>query len=289
MDPRFTDADGDLVADPPARTIDPPTLMFSYTPGEDPALYARVWEGFLRHLEKATGKPLKLFPAQSNTAQIEAMRAGRLHIAGFGTGTVPIAVNCAGFVPFAIMGGERGILGYEMELITYPGSGIHKPADVRGRRVAFTSQTSNSGFKAPSVLLREEFGLEAGKDYTAVFSGTHENSVLGVAFKDYEVAAIANEVMHRMIARGIVKREQVVTFYKSDTFPTAGFGVVYNLDTELAARVREAFFSYPWAGSALEKEFANLGVSKFVPITYKKDWEVVRKVDAAMNVSYTCR
>jgi hypothetical protein len=30
-------------------------------------------------------------------------------------------------------------------------------------------------------------------------------------------------------------------------------------------------------------------VSKFVPITYKRDWAVVRKVDTAMNVSYYCK
>ncbi len=285
----YVDTDGDLVADTPAKTVDPPTLIFAYTPGEDPATYQRVWDDFLQHLEKTTGKRIRLFAAQNNAAQIEAMRAGRLHIAGFGTGTVPIAVNCAGFVPFAIMGGEKGILGYEMEIITYPGSGIREPADLKGRKLAFTSPTSNSGFKAPSVLLRSEFGLEAGKDYVAVFSGRHENSVLGVAYKDYVAAAIANEVMHRMMARDVVKKDQIVTVYKSETFPTAAFGLAHNLDPAVAAKVRAAFFSYPWAGTGLEKEFSSLGVSKFVPITYQKDWAVVRKVDAAMNVSYDCK
>jgi phosphonate transport system substrate-binding protein len=289
FDVRYVDTDGDLVADTPAKTIDPRRLVFAYTPGEDPAHYTGVWEGFLRHLEKATGKRIQLFEAQSNAAQIEAMRAGRLHIAGFGTGTVPIAVNCAGFVPFAIMGGEKGILGYEMEIITYPGSGIREPTDLKGRKLAFTSPTSNSGFKAPSVLLRSEFGLEAGKDYIAVFSGRHENSVLGVAYKDYDAASIANEVMRRMMARDVVKKDQIVTVYRSETFPTAAFGHAHNLDPELAAKVREAFFSYPWEGSGLEKEFSSLGVSKFVPITYKRDWAVVRKVDTAMNVSYYCK
>jgi len=289
LDVRYVDTDGDLVADTPAKTVDPPTLIFAYTPGEDPATYQRVWDDFLQHLEKTTGKRIRLFAAQNNAAQIEAMRAGRLHIAGFGTGTVPIAVNCAGFVPFAIMGGEKGILGYEMEIITYPGSGIREPADLKGRKLAFTSPTSNSGFKAPSVLLRSEFGLEAGKDYVAVFSGRHENSVLGVAYKDYVAAAIANEVMHRMMARDVVKKDQIVTVYKSETFPTAAFGLAHNLDPAVAAKVRAAFFSYPWAGTGLEKEFSSLGVSKFVPITYQKDWAVVRKVDAAMNVSYDCK
>ena len=160
------------------------------------------------------------------------MRAGRLHIAAFGTGAVPLAVNCAGFVPFAIMGGDDGILGYEMEVITYPGSGIVTPARPEGSQLAFTSPTSNSGFKVPSVLLRGKYGLEPGRDYTAVFAGRHENSVLGVASKDYDAAAIANEVMHRMMARGVVKKEQIVTVYRSDRFPTAGFGLAHNLDPQ---------------------------------------------------------
>ena len=289
LDTRYLDTDGDLVANPPARTVDPSTLLFAYTPGEDPSLYGPVWDGFLRHLEKVTGKRVRLFPAQSNAAQIEAMRSGRLHIAAFGTGAVPVAVNCAGFVPFAIMGGERGILGYEMEIITHPGSGIRKPSDLRGRKLAFTSPTSNSGFRMPSILLRDEFGLEAGRDFTAAFAGRHENSVLGVASQDYDAAAVANEVMHRMMARGVVRKDQVVSVYRSETFPTAGFGLAHNLDPYLAHRIREAFFSFRWTGSALEKEFAPLGVSKFLPITYKNEWAAVRKVDAALNVSYGCR
>jgi phosphonate transport system substrate-binding protein len=289
LDPRFKDANGDLVADTPADTIDPPTLVFAYTPVEDPAVYAKVWDSFLRHMEKTTGKKVQFFPVQSNAAQIEAMRAGRLHVAGFNTGSVPLAVNCAGFVPFAIMGDEKGLFGYEMEIITHPTSGIKQLSDLKGRKLAFTSETSNSGFKAPSALLRSEFKLEAGKDYTAVFSGKHDNSVLGVANKDYDAAAIANEVMRRMFDRGVVKREQIVTIYKSGTFPTTGYGAVYNLKPDLAKKIQEAFFSFPWQGTDLEKEFSKQGVSKFVPITYKKDWEVVRQVDTAMNVSYACK
>lgn len=289
LDARYTDADGDLVADTPPKTVNPSTLLFAYTPGEDPALYRNTWNGFLRHLELAIERPVRFFAAQSNTAQIEAMRAGRLHIAAFGTGAVPLAVNCAGFVPFAIMGGDDGILGYEMEVITYPGSGIVTPSDLKGRRLAFTSPTSNSGFKVPSVLLRTKFGFEAPRDYTAVFAGRHENSVLGVASHDYDAAAIANEVMYRMMARGVVKKEQIVTVYRSDRFPTAGFGLAHNLEPQLASKIRGAFFSFPWAGTALLKEFSPLGVSRFMPINYRDDWAVVRQIDMELKTRYACR
>ena len=75
LDARYTDADGDLVADVPAKTIDPSTLIFSYTPGEDPSLFPFVWDDLIRHLQTATGKAVRFYPAQSNVAQIEAMRA----------------------------------------------------------------------------------------------------------------------------------------------------------------------------------------------------------------------
>lgn len=185
LDARFKDTDGDLLADIPtaaADLIDPPVLVFAYTPVEDPAVYAKVWEGFLKHVETVTGKRVQFFPVQSNAAQLEAMRAGRLHIAAFNTGSNPIAVNCAGFRPFAMMASKAGEFGYKMEVITYPGSGIEKIEDIKGKKMAFTSETSNSGFKAPSALMRDQFKMEAKRDFDPVFSGKHDNSILGAQY-----------------------------------------------------------------------------------------------------------
>lgn len=294
LDARYTDADGDLVADAPKdakQWIDPATLVFAYTPVEDPAVYAKVWDGFLQHLAQVTGKKVQFFPVQSNAAQLEAMRAGRLHVAGFNTGSNPLAVNCAGFVPFAMMASKDDRFGYEMEIITSPGSGIEKVEDIKGKKMAFTSETSNSGFKAPSALLADQFKMEAGRDYTPVFSGKHDNSILGVANKDYPAAAIANSVKQRMEARGVVKPEQLKVIYTSQTFPTTGYGYAYNLKPELAAKVKQAFFSYDWNGSELAKEFnkSEPPQEKFMPITYKQHWQVVRDIDRAVGVSYACK
>ncbi len=290
LDKAYCDRNGDLVADAPTdrkQLVNPPTLIFAYTPVEDPAVYAKVWDGFIRHIEKATGKKVVFFPVQSNAAQIEAMRSGRLHVAGFNTGSVPIAVNCAGFVPFAIMGTQSGQFGYEMELIVPADSAIKTPADLKGKKVAFTSPTSNSGFKAPSAILAADFNLVADRDFTPVFSGKHDNSVIGVANKDYDAAAIANEVMFRMFERKVVDRAKIRSIYKSETFPTTGYGYVYNLDPQLVDRVKDAFFTFPWEGSALKAEFKS--EDRFLPIAYQKDWSVIRKIDAATGVKYTCK
>jgi phosphonate transport system substrate-binding protein len=292
LDSRYQDTDGDLIADIPtdtAQQIDPDTLIFAYTPVEDPAVYAKVWDGFLAHMEEVTGKKVQFFPVQSNAAQIEAMRAGRLHIAGFNTGSNPLAVACAGFRPFTMMASEDGSFGYEMEIITYPDSGIDKVEDIKGGKLAFTAETSNSGFKAPSALLKSEYDMVAGRDFEPVFSGKHDNSILGVANKDYPAAAIANSVLARMIDRDVVKADQIVSVYKSQTFPTTGYGTAHNLKPELQDKIKEAFFSFPWEGSKLAEEFSKSGEAKFIEITHKKDWDVVRKIDAANDVKYNCQ
>ncbi|PMR74508.1 phosphate/phosphite/phosphonate ABC transporter substrate-binding protein [Billgrantia endophytica] len=289
--PRFTDSDGDLVADAPSdesQWVDPDTLVFAYTPVEDPAVYVEVWAGFLEHMEEVTGKRVQFFPVQSNAAQLEAMRAGRLHVAGVNTGGNPLAVNCAGFVPFAMMAAEDGSYGYEMEIITYPGSGIENVEDLAGRSMAFTSPTSNSGFNAPSALLRSEFGLVAEEDFEAAFSGSHDNSILGVINRDYDAAAIANSVAGRMIARGVVDEGDYEILYTSETFPTTGYGHLYNLHPDLAEKIREAFFSFEWEGTALAQEFASADEAQFIPISYQEHWEVIRTINEANDVTYDC-
>jgi len=290
LDKAYCDRDGDLVADAPTdpkQLVNPPTLIFSYTPVEDPAVYQKAWDGFVKHLEKTTGKRVVFFPVQSNAAQLEAMRSGRLHVAGVNTGGNPIAVNCAGFVPFTMMAAKDGSFGYEMEIVVHADSPIKAPADLKGKKVAFTAPTSNSGYKAPSAILQADFGLEAKKDYEPVFSGKHDNSILAVVNKDYESAAVANSVLSRMIERKVIDPTKLRSIYKSETFPTTGYGHAHNLDPKLVEKVKEAFFTFQWEGSALKQEFKK--EDRFIPITYKKDWNVIRKIDEATGVKYTCK
>ena len=128
----------------------------------------------------------------------------------------------------------------------------------------------------------------ADRDFEPVFSGKHDNTVLGVANKDYPVGAVANSVMQRMIAREVIKADQVVSIYKSQTFPTTGFGVIYNLPPDLQKKIIEAFFSFEWDGTALQKEFSKSNEAQFIDMNYKDFWDVIRKIDAANGVSYAC-
>ncbi|TDO93938.1 phosphonate transport system substrate-binding protein [Halanaerobium saccharolyticum] len=282
----FVDYDGDLVADLPAdesKWINPDTLIFSYTPVEEPSVYKKAWSDFLDHLAEVTGKEVMFYAVENYAAQLEALRAGRIHIAGINTGSVPYAVNTAGVKPFAMMAAEDGSFGYEMEIITQQDSKLEGLEDLKGKTVAFVSQTSNSGFKAPSAILKSEMDYEAGEDYQTTFSGRHDNSIMGVYNGDYEAAAIANSVMHRMADSGVIDMSKIKTIYKSQTFPTTAYSYVNNLHPGLAQKIKKAFFTFDWAGTSLAAEFED---DKFIPIDYKTYWEVIRKIDKANGVEY---
>ena len=105
------------------------------------------------------------------------------------------------------------------------------------------------------------------RDFKTTFSGKHDNSILGVANKDYDAASIANSVKIRMIKREVVKEDQLKVIYKSQTFPTTGYGHIYNLKPELAKKVRETFSGFQWVKpdgtpTSLKTEFEKNGEVK---------------------------
>ena len=277
LDTLYCDADNDLVADlpsDPSKLKDPSTLVFAYTPVEDPAIYANLLKPFVEHLTTCIGRKVVYFSVQSNAAQIEAMRSGRLHIAGFSTGPTAFAVNMAGAVPFAAGGSAQGPRGYTLAAIVKASSPYQSLADLKGKKVAHTSPSSNSGNLAPRVLFPPK-GLTPDTDYKPLMSGGHDKSILGVSYGDYDMAAIASDVLERMVLRGTVKREEFRILYESEVFPTNGYVHAHDLKPDLAAKGRQCFFDYKFPPE-LQKEWN--GEDRFVPITYRERWAVVREV-----------
>ncbi|MGD9829534.1 MAG: phosphate/phosphite/phosphonate ABC transporter substrate-binding protein [Hyphomicrobiaceae bacterium] len=286
LDTLYCDENGDLVADPPkdaAKLRNPSTLVFTYTPVEDPAVYANILKPFIDHLAKVTGKRVVYYQVQSNAAEIEAMRSGRLHVGGFSTGPTGFAVNLAGAVPFAVKGNEKSLQGYHLIVIVKKDSPFKKLSDLKGKKVAHTSPSSNSGNLAPRVLFPPE-GLKPDADYKVAFSGKHDQSVLGVRSGDYDAAPVASDVFYRMVRRGQIKESEFRIIFKSPLFPTSSFAYAHDLHPALVAKIKEAFFSFRYPPSMLK---AFEGADRFFPITYKKDWAAIRKIAEEAEGGYT--
>lgn len=288
LDVLYCDEDRDLVADPPKdprRLVSPDPLVFAYVPVEDPAVYVTPFADLLAHLERVTGRKVQYFGPQNYAAQIEAMRSGRLHVTAYSTGSLPFAVNLAGAVPFAVMGDDRGPGGYHVIVIARADDArINSVADLKGKRVAHVSQTSNSGHQAP-VYFFSKLGVVPGRDYQIAFTGKHDNSILGVVNGDYDAAAVASTVLERMVNRGVVKKTDYKIVYTSPLFPVAGWAYAHNLEPKLAEKTKEAFFTFQIQGSSVAREWKTY--TRFVPVSYRKDWEAVVGIQEANGVTYT--
>ena len=85
LDQQYCDDDGDLVADvpkDPTKWKDPSTLVWAYTPVEDPAVYANIFKPLSDHLGTCVAKKIVYYPVQSNSAEIEAPESVRRMITG---------------------------------------------------------------------------------------------------------------------------------------------------------------------------------------------------------------
>lgn len=252
LDAGYSDADGDKLADTPAdasKWINPAEIQFCFIAADDPAESEKTWQPLMEHLAKATGRPVKFLntaPAEPGIEgaktvdlrnyeqQIQAVKDGRLHITAFNTGAVPLAVNAAGFHPLFAAADAEGRFDYQMEIIVPANSLINRPEDLKGKTIGLVAMSSNSGGRAPLVLLRRDFGLIPGRDYEFVMTGRHERATVdligGKETPNYQAACIASDLVQLMVADQRMDTSRFKVIFRSSSFPIVVFGVPHNLD-----------------------------------------------------------
>ncbi|HTU25736.1 MAG TPA: phosphate/phosphite/phosphonate ABC transporter substrate-binding protein [Pirellulales bacterium] len=285
LDAKFTDANDDLVADAPAdpgKRQSPEALVFSFVAGLTAEEELKDWRDFCAHLSRVTGKPVETKTFTTLADQLEALAGGKLHVTGFNSGAVPTAVTTAGFVPVCTFGHDDGSFGVQMQFIVAARSSIKKLEDLKGKVITFTDPGSNSGCKAALALLQDHEMLPQ-RDYSWRFSLGHEESIARVASGEYEVAPVASDMLQLALAAGTIKPEQFRVIYESERFPPATMGYAHDLSDELAEKVRQAFLDFDCRGTSLQKRFDASQTTRFVPVSYKQDFALIRRIDASIG------
>jgi len=303
LDEVYQDANGDLIADVPeveALLAKPTELVFSFIASEDSANNAEVWQAATQAIAEKTGLPVTYLRLEDSKTQLAALRNGRLHVTAFSSGTVPAAVNQAGFAPICTIGSNKNNndngenvkseFGYTMQFIVKADSPIKTLGDLRKRKIAFVRPRSNSGCKAAMILLWEKQGMQPERDYRWYWSYSHNESIAAVVAGDADAAPVASDILARMVAKDEIKADAYRVLYESERFPPVAFGCAYNLSQDLRDSILAALLELDWTDTRLAEEMAAGGVKKFLPISYKDDWANIRRVDqAASNARNTLR
>ncbi len=127
-------------------------------------------------------------------------------------------------------------------------------------------------------------GLTPDVDYHPLMSGGHDRSALGVMSGDYDMAPVASDVFDRMVRRGTVSGADIRIIYRSPVFPTSSFAYAHDLRPDLIERLKVCFFKFRFPPEML-REFN--GSDRFIPITYKEHWAVVREIAEKSGTRYT--
>lgn len=234
-------------------------LTIGLIPAEDSQAMIERSREVLDSLQQQLGMPVKAFVATDYNGVIEALRSKKLDVAYLGPFSYVLASSIADVEAFAVAVTKKtGQSAYRSVIIARKDSGLAKPADLKGRSFAFVDPTSTSGHLFPKAGL-----LQAGYDPEAtfgrvIFSGSHDASILAVANKKVDAAAVADRILATAIAKGQVKQDQLQVVWSSGPIPESPMVWRKDLDPALKERIAKALANVkdlPWGDQGVLNGF----------------------------------
>jgi phosphonate transport system substrate-binding protein len=288
---KFTDLQGRLLADPPsdpAQLLNPPTIVVAHLDSSDDS-EAISWSEFEKHLATVTGRKVTDMIFDNSPAQLAKINDGSITLVALHAADTPFLVNNYGYQPVAVMGDDSGAVGNHLDIIVPANSTITQNSGLRGHSLTCTVPTSITGYRAAiALLMMPDSSLRPNVDYFVTWSLSQKKSILGIANNEFEAAAISDDKLKTLLAKDDLTTSSYKIIYESDVIPRTTIGYFCNLKPELAAKVKEAILSFkPGAEATVattnpadnETTDATAKPMHFIPVDYKKDFQLVRRID----------
>ena len=172
--------------------------------------------------EKLTGFKIETIKVTDYNAAVEAMRAGRAHIAWYGGKTYVKAAEIAQAEAFAagVRPGEKDA-GYYTYFVVKQDSEIKKFDDVKGKVLSLNTIGSTSGDLIPQVELSKINLSTKNKDHfeNVFYAGSHDACLLSVINNQADVCGMSSRNYEARLEDGTFKKEDVRIIHKSDRVP----------------------------------------------------------------------
>ena len=172
--------------------------------------------------EKLTGFNIETIKVTDYNAAVEAMRAGRAHIAWYGGKTYVKASEIAQAEAFAagVRPGEKDA-GYYTYFVVKKDSEIKKFDDVKSKVLSLNTIGSTSGDLIPQVELSKINLSTKNKDHfeNVFYAGSHDACLLSVINNQADVCGMSSRNYEARLEDGTFKKEDVRIIHKSDRVP----------------------------------------------------------------------
>ena len=180
------------------------------------------YKSLISIVEKITNLNIETIKVTDYNAAVEAMRAGRAHIAWYGGKTYVKAAEIAQAEAFAagVRPGEKDA-GYYTYFIVKKDSKLKKFNDVKGKVLSLNTIGSTSGDLIPQVELSKINLSIKNKDHfeNVFYAGSHDACLLSVINNQADVCGMSSRNYEARLEDGTFKKEDVRILHKSDRVP----------------------------------------------------------------------
>ena len=193
--------------------------------------------------EKLTNLNIETIKVTDYNAAVEAMRAGRAHIAWYGGKTYVKAAEIANAEAFAagVRPGEKDA-GYYTYFVVKKDSKLNKFVDVKGRTLSLNTIGSTSGDLIPQVELNKiKLSIKNKEHFKNVFyAGSHDACLLAVLNNQADVCGMSSRNFEARLEDGTIKLEDVRIIHKSDRVPPPPLAYSKSIPIEDRNKIKKA-------------------------------------------------
>jgi len=193
--------------------------------------------------EKLTNLNIETIKVTDYNAAVEAMRAGRAHIAWYGGKTYVKAAEIANAEAFAagVRPGEKDA-GYYTYFVVKKDSKLNKFEDVKGRTLSLNTIGSTSGDLIPQVELNKiKLSIKNKEHFKNVFyAGSHDACLLAVLNNQADVCGMSSRNFEARLKDGTIKLENVRIIHKSDRVPPPPLAYSKSIPIEDRNKIKKA-------------------------------------------------
>lgn len=193
--------------------------------------------------EKLTGFKIETIKVTDYNAAVEAMRAGRAHIAWYGGKTYIKAAEIANAEAFAagVRPGETNA-NYFAYFVVKKESKLKNFIDVKGKVLALNTIGSTSGDLIPQVeLAKIELSTTNKKDFKKVYyAGSHDACLLSVLNEQADVCGMSSRNFEARLKDKTFTMDQVRIIHKSSPVPPPPLAYSKNISLEDRKKIKKA-------------------------------------------------
>ena len=223
----------------------PKVLRVSAIPDEAPTELQRKFAPLGSYLEEQLGMQVRFMPVADYAGTVEALAGGKLDLVWYGGFTFVQARRRTGTAIPLVQREEDAR--FHSKFITRAGSGIEKLEDLKGKTLAFGSESSTSGHLMPRYHLMKA-GIDPARDISRIaFTGAHDATAKWVEQGKVDAGALNESVWKKLVDEKKVDASKVVVFYTTPPYYDYNWTVRGDLDPAVVQKLKQAFLALDYS------------------------------------------